>query len=230
MFAMGALQIGATVPVMVDPTDPNRLTIDVAGEGAASAARQARPVTDLDATGVPRQVQPNTLSTMGTVAPNTISTAGTGPIAFDQGQPPYPMPPAMSDLDATTVAAITQQLSRVGITVDPGLIAGGQTSIDAGGAGTLDLRPDAVASVLANGIPSTAFIRSLTDTGVNVRGDSLVRLSLDVRGPGGETYPVETGSLVPDSARSRALQGATVPVRIDRTQPMNVAVDWSALD
>ena len=70
----------------------------------------------------------------------------------------------------------------------------------------------------------------MTDTGVNVRGESLVRLSLDVRGPGGETYRVDTGSLVPDAARSRALPGATVPVRIDQAQPTNVVVDWAALN
>lgn len=134
--------------------------------------------------------------------------------------------PGQSGVDAATAAAISAQLSRVGISVDPALIAGGQLTMDAG---TVDLRPEAMGSVLADGLPGTAFIRTMTDTGVNVRGDSLVRLSLDVRGPGGESYQVDTGSLVPDSARSRALPGATIPVRIDPSQPSNVVVDWTAL-
>ena len=45
---------------------------------------------------------------------------------------------------------------------------------------TLDLRPGAQETVLATGRPGTAIIRELSDTGVNVRGDSLVRLTLDV--------------------------------------------------
>ena len=235
MFAMAALQIGATVPVMVDRTDPNHLTIDVAGEGASSgagvttastAAQRARPVTEFDATESPRQVQPNTLSTMGAIEPNTISTGRADQGTLDPGAFPSPSIPGTPGLDAATAAAIAKQLSRLGITVDPGMIAGGQMTMDGG---TLDLRPDTVASVLADGIPGTAFIRGMSDTGVNVRDESLLRLTLDVKGAGGDSYQVEIGSLVPDAARSRALPGATVPVRIDPSQANNVVVDWSGL-
>ena len=38
MFQMASLQVGATVPVMIDPADPSKLIIDLAGEGRAAAA------------------------------------------------------------------------------------------------------------------------------------------------------------------------------------------------
>ncbi len=173
-----------------------------------AASRVARPVSE---DGVPIQlptVQPNTLSTMGAIAPNTISGPGATP----------------TGVDAVAVAAITDQLGRMGISVDPAMIAGGQVSMDST---TLDLRPGAQGTVLATGRPGTAIIRELTDTGVNVRGDSLVRLTLDVTPPGGTSYQVQTGSLVPDVARGRALPGALVVVRIDPTQPTNVVIDWT---
>jgi len=44
---------------------------------------------------------------------------------------------------------------------------------------------------------------------------------------GGTGYPVQTGSLIPDAAKARAVPGATVRVRIDPTQPTSVVVDWS---
>ena len=182
---------------MVDRADPNHLTIDVAGEGpsassgagvttASSAAQRARPVTEFDATESPRQVQPNTLSTMGAIEPNTISTGGADQGTLDPGALPSPSIPGAPGLDAATAAAIAEQLSRLGITVDPAIIAGGQMTMDGG---TLDLRPDTVASVLADGIPGTAFIRGMTDTGVNVRGESLLRLTLDVKGAGWRQLP-----------------------------------------
>ena len=123
------------------------------------------------------------------------------------------------------MAAVSDQLSRMGITIDPSMLAGAQMTMDSA---TLDLRPGAQEQLLATGRPGSAVIRSLTDTGVNVRGDSLVRLTLDVTPDGGATYQAETGGLIPDAARGRAVLGATVRVRIDPVQPTNVVVDWAA--
>ena len=94
-------------------------------------------------------------------------------------------------------------------------------------AGMFDLRPGGQAVVLPDGRPGTAVIRAVSDTGVNVRGDSLLRLTLDVQPDGGTPYPSDTGSLVPDADRARAVPGATVRVRIDQAQPTNVVIDWA---
>jgi len=61
-----------------------------------------------------------------------------------------------------------------------------------------------------------------------VQGDAVIELTLDVTPQDGAAYQVRTAALVPAVARARALPGATLPVRIDPTQPSNVAVDWLA--
>jgi hypothetical protein len=70
IFAIASLPIGSTVAVMVDRDDPRKLTVDLAGEGAAM--RQAAAMTASTAA-QPAQVVPNTLSTMRGAAPNTFT-------------------------------------------------------------------------------------------------------------------------------------------------------------
>lgn len=228
MFQMGLVQVGTTVPVMVDPTDPKRLTLDLAGEAATAAARTARPVTTA---GWSTPVQPNTLSTMGGVAPNTISAETPDGVGWPAG--PTPLVPAAGamTLDPAALVAINQLLARAGISIDPGVVTGAQVSTDAS---VVDLRSGGDArfraqeQALPDGRPGTAVIRAMNDTGVNVQGDSLFRLTLDVLPEGGVGYPVQTGSLIPDAARAGAFPGATVRVRIDPSQPANVVVDWAS--
>ncbi len=222
MFQMASLQIGATVPVMVDPVNPGSLVIDLVGEGRAAGATAARPVGGVPAGGgATATVMPNTLSSMGGVVPNTIDTYPPARGDLPAGAT-YPSAPG---LDAASIAAVSDQLSRMGITIDPNMLAGAQLTMDST---TLDLRPGVQEQVLATGRPGSAVIRSLADTGVNVRGDSLVRLTLDVTPDGGTPYQAEAGGLIPDTARDRAVPGATLRVRIDPAQPTNVVIDWAA--
>lgn len=218
MFQMASMQVGATVPVMVDPTDPKRLTIDLAGQGSTArqgAARQSRPISG--------QAPGGNGQAAGFATPNTLTSMGGAP---GVGYPSAvgPSPSAMPGVSPETADLIVAQLARAGITVDPGMVAGGQVTLDGA---ALDLRPGIQETLLVTGRPGSAVIRRLSDTGVNVRGDSLVRLTLDVTPQGGLSYPVETGSLVPDAARARAVVGATVPVRIDPAQAANVVVAWT---
>lgn len=184
IYAIASMPIGSTVPVMVDPADPQRLTIDLSGE--AAAIRQATTVTGVAQ--VPAaQVVPNTLSAMRSASPNT----------FTPDLPP-PTPPMPAPGWQAPAIAVGQPQS-------------GQA---------------AQALLLATGVPGHAFVRAAADTGIVVQGDSVVELTLDVTAQGGAPYEVRTAALVPAAARSRALPGATVPVRIDPAQRGNVVVDW----
>jgi hypothetical protein len=245
IFSLATLPVGATVPVMVDPKDQAKLTIDLAGEAAGM-----RPVM---AAAPGAQVVPNTLSTMQGSAPNTF-TADLGPAA--QGwpampqatpgmpgavgtpgavgapgvapQPGYPVVTAatMGGLGGATLSLVMDQLARSGISIDPSLLTQGSVTV---GQATLDASPTgqaANAALLANGRPGTAFIREASDTGIDVHGDSVVELTLDVTPQGGTPYEVRTATLVPSAARARALPGTTIPVRIDTAQPSSVAIDW----
>jgi hypothetical protein len=227
MFQMGLIQVGTTVPVMVDPMDPKRLTLDLAGEGAAAAARAARPVTNASWSA---PVQPNTLSTMGG-APNTISADPSADAGWPVASTPLMPAAGTFSVDPAALVALNQLLARAGISIDPDVMNGARVSTDASvvdlRSGGGDGRSSGQEHALADGLPGTAVIRAMSDTGVNVQGDSLVRLTLDVLPEGGTSYPVQTGSLVPDEARARAFPGATVRVRIDAAQPASVVVDWS---
>ncbi len=224
MLQMGLVRVGSIVPVMVDATDPRRLTLDLAGEGAAAAAHAGRPATNASWSA---PVQPNRLSTMGDMAPNTISTDALDGVTWPGSSTPLaPAAPAAGaiSLDPAALVAINQLLSRAGISIDPGVVRGAQVPTYVG---AIDLGSSGQVHPLPDGRPGTAVIRAMSDTGVNVQGDSLFRLTLDVLPEGGTGYPVQTGSLIPDAAKARAYPGAAVRVRIDPAQPASVVVDWS---
>jgi hypothetical protein len=241
IFALASFPVGATVPVLVDPANPGKLTIDMSGE--AVAARQAATV----ATAVPLQPGmrpvPNTLSTMQAAMPNTISTGAEpmapawSPSAMPAGPlPTGPLPagtmPMTSMVTAgaigvASMAAVTDQLARMGVRLDPSLFAQGALTLDTT---TLDASPGgqaAQATLLANGQPGFAVVRDAHDTGINVHGDEVVELTLDVTPQGGTGYQVRLASLVPAAARARAVPGANVPVRIDPARPNDVVIDWA---
>ena len=172
----------------------------------------------------PGQVVPNTLSTMRGSAPNQFTP--------DLQPPPqaWPTVPGWSAPATGQVALgeVMEQLARSGITIDPSVLGAGALNVTQTTA-TLDASPTgkaADAALLSDGRPGTAFIREARDTGIDVHGDSVVELTLDVTPQGGSSYEVRTAALVPAAAGSRALPGATVPVRIDQALPDRVAFDW----
>ncbi len=210
MFSMAALQVGATVPVMVDPTDPRRLDHRRGGRRLGSGRAGAARVGPRDArAGARDRPAQHAVHDGRRHAQHHRGRAATTGVRRERRS-----------------AAITDQLARLGISVDPGMIAGGQVTMDAT---TLDLRPGAQETVLATGRPGSAIIRVISDTGVNVRGESLVRLTLDCHaGRAAPRTRCETGSLIPMPRVPRAVPGATVRVRIDPAQPTNVVIDWTA--
>ena len=195
IFALASLPIGATVPVMVDPKDPQRLTIDLAGE-AAGVRQAAAPVP-------PGQVVPNTLSTMREAAPNTFTPdlaptvqawptiPGWSAPPGDTASPGTPAQPvvtaaAMGGLTGATLGMVMEQLARSGITIDPNMLSQGalavtqaSTSIDSGPTGQ-----SAVAALLAAGRPGSAVIREARDSGIDVHGDSVDRADARRHTPG----------------------------------------------
>ena len=128
------------------------------------------------------------------------------------------------------LGAVMEQLARSGITIDPSVLGAGALNVTQTTA-TLDASPTgkaADAALLSDGRPGTAFIREARDTGIDVHGDSVVEMTLDVTPQGGAPYEVRTAALVPAAAGSRALPGATVGVRIDQSRPDRLAFDWQA--
>ena len=80
--------------------------------------------------------------------------------------------------------------------------------------------------VLANGIPGSATITSLTPTGWRFNNYYPVfRFSLNIEA-GGAAYPVELKQAVDAELLDRLAPGVVVGVRVDRENHKKVAIDW----
>ncbi len=81
------------------------------------------------------------------------------------------------------------------------------------------------AQIRQNGIAATAQINQLSDTGMTINDSPQVALVLTVQSPHHGTYQVQTKALISRLAIPRVQPGATVPVKIDPTNPQNVVLD-----
>jgi hypothetical protein len=84
------------------------------------------------------------------------------------------------------------------------------------------------AALLLDGIPGSATVLSVEQTGVYINQQPQVRLRMRVEAPGVEPYEVERSEVVPIMALG-AISGGQLSVAIDPEDPDNVAVDWSTV-
>jgi hypothetical protein len=89
------------------------------------------------------------------------------------------------------------------------------------------------AQLVATGIPAQAMIVQVADTGVRINDQPRLELVLDVHPMHGSMpfapfRTTHTGT-VPMMAMSRVGPGSTVPVKLDQTNPANLAIDWAAM-
>jgi hypothetical protein len=211
-LSIGMVAPGITLPVRVDPSDPEKLTLDWSGSSVMGIAGVQAPTAWAPGpTAAP--VRPDTLSTMGPTIPNTLQAPDD-----DLAAPSMPPMPRWTGGDMN---ALLQQLTGLGIS-----IPGGPASVTVMPGATIDLSPGATQTPQSTVTPGRAVVRSAMDTGVVVRGDPLFQLTLDVTPPSGATYPVSTASLVPPAARARLAPGTSVPVRIDPANQNSVVVEW----
>jgi hypothetical protein len=75
------------------------------------------------------------------------------------------------------------------------------------------------------GIPGTAQVLSLSDTGTTINDNPMVALSLQVQSPHHGSYQVQTTSIISRLVIPRVQPGGTVPVKIDPTNPQKVVLD-----
>jgi hypothetical protein len=88
-----------------------------------------------------------------------------------------------------------------------------------------------------NGVPSTAMIASITDTGTTITSPAagpeapVYKLGLQVTpiGGAGAPYSVEIKEAIPRLYIPMVLPGATIGVMIDPTDPMKVSADFSRI-
>jgi hypothetical protein len=81
--------------------------------------------------------------------------------------------------------------------------------------------------ILAAGIAGTASITGVTQTGMYLNDQPRIKMGLLVQLPGQAPYPAEHSEFVPLILLARVQPGATLPVRVDPTDPQKIAIDWS---
>jgi hypothetical protein len=81
--------------------------------------------------------------------------------------------------------------------------------------------------MLATGLPGTATVVAVSDTGVTVNNDPVAALTLDVAVGDGVPYRVETRQLVSRMAVGALQPGTRLPVLVDPTDKNQVVIDFS---
>jgi hypothetical protein len=90
--------------------------------------------------------------------------------------------------------------------------------------GNLNKQITASNTVLMTGVPAQARIVQLMDTGTSINDNPMARLVLEVQPNGGTTYQAMVQMIVPRLKLAQVQPGMTVNVKIDPTNPANVAV------
>jgi hypothetical protein len=86
---------------------------------------------------------------------------------------------------------------------------------------------NAAAHLAETGLPGTATILAVRDTGTRIDFQPLVELDLLVTVTGRPPYPLTLSTVVPVVGQGRLTPGGTVSVRVDPAQPGQAAVMWA---
>ncbi len=79
------------------------------------------------------------------------------------------------------------------------------------------------------GLPGRATIEAVSDTGVTVNDNPMVKLELQVSISGRSPYRVSRRATVPRLAAGLVTPGASVPVRVDPEDPDELRIEWNGL-
>jgi hypothetical protein len=82
--------------------------------------------------------------------------------------------------------------------------------------------------IATTGLAGTATVTALTQTGMSLNDQPQVDMELLVSVPGRAPYAAHRKEFVPLILLGRLSSGLPLPVRVDRADPGNVIIDWSA--
>jgi hypothetical protein len=81
--------------------------------------------------------------------------------------------------------------------------------------------------LLQTGTPAAGTIKSFQDTGALVNFNPQVIIELDVEADGQAPYSVQTSAAVPQTMLAQLTPGNKLAVRVDPSNPQNIAIDWA---
>jgi hypothetical protein len=91
----------------------------------------------------------------------------------------------------------------------------------------MDQQATASTAVAADGVDGTATVLAATQTGALVNFNPAVQVELLVTVPESPPYPVTLQTVVQQIHLARVQPGATLPVRVARTDRALVEIDWA---
>jgi hypothetical protein len=77
-----------------------------------------------------------------------------------------------------------------------------------------------------SGVPGTATVVAVHDTGVVVSGAPIVTIDLEVTVEGRPPYRPSHPTPFPPTGATSPVPGATLPVRVDPNDPNRILVEW----
>ncbi|GAA5081048.1 hypothetical protein HNP84_001937 [Thermocatellispora tengchongensis] len=80
--------------------------------------------------------------------------------------------------------------------------------------------------LLTGGVPASAVILAMRDTGVTINDQPMVVFDLEVRREGADAYRVSHREPLPRLLVGAVLPGAHLPVRLDPADPARLTIDW----
>ena len=84
------------------------------------------------------------------------------------------------------------------------------------------------ANIAATGVDATAMITGVTQTGAMVNFQPTLQIEMTVMRAGSPPYPASVTQVVEQVFLTKAVAGASVPVKVDPEDPNSIWINWAA--
>jgi hypothetical protein len=124
-------------------------------------------------------------------------------------------------------------LQQFGVNIDPERLK--NATVMAGPMTTIQVGPQVVgsggqvvdeAALRENGVAGQGRVSDFSPLGVNMNGQTLMQVGLDVTMPGQSPFHVVRHTFVPDLRAPSLAAGTVVPVKVDPADHQKIAIDW----
>jgi hypothetical protein len=200
-LAVGAVTPGGSLPVRVDPEQPESLSVDWSRAGAPLVASQ---------TGMTGSAAPGIMPARGL-------TGGTREV------PEGILDPQLRERVNAVLAGL-QPGAAGRVDIPDG---GGTVTVEP--PVTLDLRGVSAEPIDPSVPAGRATVQGFVDTGVDAPGGRLYTFDLEIRLPERPAYTVKHAAVLDSGAAARLFRGASFPVRVDPADQRQLTVDWDGI-
>jgi hypothetical protein len=84
------------------------------------------------------------------------------------------------------------------------------------------------ANIASTGVDATAMITGVTQTGAMVNFQPTLQIDMTVMQDGKPPYPASVTQVVEQVFLTKAIAGASVPIKVDPADPSSIWINWAA--